>query len=65
MSPARLSAGSGYRCLLRHIACGDVCREPGVPLTAYYAASGYPAGRWLGAGPAGVDGGRGLVAEPS
>jgi conjugative relaxase-like TrwC/TraI family protein len=62
MSLARLSAGSGYRYLLRHIACGDVCREPGMPLTAYYAASGYPAGRWLGAGLAGVDGGRGLVA---
>lgn len=62
MSLARLSSGSGYRYLLRHTACGDACREPGTPLTTYYAASGYPAGRWLGAGLAGVDSGKGLAA---
>ncbi|MBA3741817.1 MobF family relaxase [Sporichthya sp.] len=62
MSLARLSAGSGYRYLLRHTACGDACREAGTPLTAYYAASGYPAGRWVGAGLAGVDAGHGLAA---
>ncbi|MGQ0631621.1 MAG: MobF family relaxase [Sporichthyaceae bacterium] len=61
MSLARLSAGSGYKYLLRHTACGDACREPGTPLTAYYAASGYPAGRWLGAGLAGVDAGNGIA----
>lgn len=61
MSLARLSAGSGYKYLLRHTACGDACREPGTPLTAYYAASGYPAGRWLGAGLPGVYGGRGMA----
>ena len=61
MSLARLSAGSGYKYLLRHTACGDACREPGTPLTAYYAASGYPAGRWLGTGLTGVDGGQGLA----
>jgi conjugative relaxase-like TrwC/TraI family protein len=61
MSLARLSAGAGYRYLLRHTACGDACREVGTPLTAYYAASGYPAGRWFGAGLAGVDGGTGLA----
>jgi len=62
MSLARLSAGAGYRYLLRHTACGDVERDAGTPLTAYYTASGYPPGRWLGAGLAGLAGGRGLPA---
>ncbi len=61
MSLSRLSAGSGYKYLLRHTACGDTCREPGTALTAYYAASGYPAGRWLGTGLAGLDSGKGLA----
>lgn len=61
MSLARLSAGAGYRYLLRHIACGDACREPRMQLTAYYAASGYPAGWWLGTGLKGLDEGRGLA----
>ena len=50
MSLARLSAGSGYRYLLRHTASADVARVPGQSLTAYYAASGNPPGRWLGRG---------------
>jgi conjugative relaxase-like TrwC/TraI family protein len=61
MSLARLSAGNGYRYLLRHTACGDACRQPGTDLTAYYAASGYPPGQWLGKGLAGLDAGRGLA----
>ncbi|MGQ0631521.1 MAG: MobF family relaxase [Sporichthyaceae bacterium] len=63
MSLARLSAGSGYRYLLRHTACGDCARDAATPLTSYYADSGYPAGRWLGAGLAGFDAGRGLAAS--
>ncbi len=50
MSLARLSAGSGYRYLLRHTASADEARVPGQSLTAYYAASGNPPGRWLGSG---------------
>ena len=50
MSMHRLSAGSGYRYLLRHTVSGDVQRLSGTPLTAYYTASGYPPGRWLGSG---------------
>ncbi|GAA3537527.1 MobF family relaxase [Kribbella ginsengisoli] len=46
----RLSAGEGYLYLLRHVASGDVERSLTTPLTAYYAASGYPPGRWVGAG---------------
>jgi conjugative relaxase-like TrwC/TraI family protein len=54
MSLHRLSAGAGYRYLIKHTACGDALREAGTPLTAYYAASGYPPGRWVGAGLAGL-----------
>ncbi len=54
MSIHRLSAGSGYQYLLRHTASGDVQRLARSPLTAYYAASGYPPGRWHGSGLAGL-----------
>src|SRR5215207_872194 len=54
MSMHRLSAGSGYQYLLRHTAAGDVQRLAGTPLTAYYTASGYPPGRWLGSGLTGL-----------
>ena len=54
MSMHRLSAGSGYQYLLRHTAAGDVQRLAGTPLTAYYTASGYPPGRWLGGGLTGL-----------
>ena len=50
MSMHRLSAGAGYRYLLRDTACGDAPRPAGTPLTAYYTDSGYPSGRWFGAG---------------
>jgi conjugative relaxase-like TrwC/TraI family protein len=49
-----MSAGAGYQYLLRHTACGDVQRDPSTPLTAYYTASGYPAGSWYGAGLTGL-----------
>jgi conjugative relaxase-like TrwC/TraI family protein len=56
MSLHRLSAGTGYQYLLRHTACGDTPRQTGQPLTAYYTGSGYPPGRWLGRGLAGLGG---------
>lgn len=59
MSLARLSAGSGYRYLLRNTATGDVAREPGTALVDYYAASGTPPGRWAGAGLPGLGTGDG------
>ena len=62
MSLHRLSAGGGYEYLLRHTACGDVERAADTPLTAYYTASGYPPGRWLGAGLAGLANGAGTAA---
>ncbi|WP_432945832.1 MobF family relaxase [Kribbella sp. CA-253562] len=50
LSIHRLSAGDGYKYLLKHIAAADVDRRMATPLTAYYVADGYPPGRWLGAG---------------
>ena len=60
MSMARLSAGAGYRYLLRHTAAGDAVRPGSTPLAEYYAATGYPPGRWLGSGLAGLAAGEGL-----
>ncbi|MGQ0847081.1 MAG: MobF family relaxase [Sporichthyaceae bacterium] len=54
MSLTRMSAGSGYRYLLRSTATADAPRAVGESLTAYYAASGNPPGRWLGRGLGGV-----------
>jgi conjugative relaxase-like TrwC/TraI family protein len=61
MSLARLSAGAGYRYLLRNTASADACRTPDQSLTAYYNATGNPPGRWLGSGLAALGAG-GLVA---
>jgi conjugative relaxase-like TrwC/TraI family protein len=63
MSLHRLSAGSGYRYLLRHTCSGDVQRAADTPLTSYYTATGYPPGRWVGTGVAGL-GGAAEVAGP-
>ncbi|MEV0792643.1 MobF family relaxase [Kribbella sp. NPDC050459] len=58
LSIHRLSAGDGYTYLLKHVAPGDVDRRMATPLTTYYAASGYPAGRWLGRGLSGLGAGQ-------
>jgi hypothetical protein len=63
MSLHRLSAGTGYRYLLRHTCSGDVRRAADTPLTSYYTATGYPPGRWVGTGVAGL-GGTAKVAGP-
>jgi hypothetical protein len=65
MSIHRLSAGSGYQYLLRHTASGDIQRLAGTPLTSYYTASGYPPGRWVGSGLAGVGGSDERAARPN
>lgn len=57
-----LSAGSGYEYLTRQVASGDQARA-GQGLSAYYAESGYPPGRWLGAGLTGLDAGRSLAGK--
>jgi conjugative relaxase-like TrwC/TraI family protein len=50
LSIHRLSAGDGYKYLIKHIASADVDRRMATPLTAYYVANGYPPGRWAGRG---------------
>ncbi len=49
-----MSAGTGYRYLLRSIAAGDGRRDGTEPLIRYYLEKGTPPGRWLGAGVAGL-----------
>ena len=52
-----MSAGDGYKYLLRTVAAADGDRPLCTPLTRYYAEAGTPPGRWLGSGlPAVADG---------
>lgn len=44
-----LSAGDGYKYLLKSVAIGDGNRRLTDPLTRYYAERGTPPGHWLGA----------------
>jgi conjugative relaxase-like TrwC/TraI family protein len=45
-----MSAGSGYKYLLRSVAAGDGNRALSTPLTRYYSEAGTPPGRWMGTG---------------
>ncbi|MCY4725926.1 relaxase domain-containing protein [Nocardioides sp. STR2] len=45
-----MTAGNGYRYLLRSVAVGDGARVLSTPLTRYYSEVGTPPGRWLGSG---------------
>lgn len=51
-----MSAGDGYKYLLRTVSAGDGDRSLSTPLTRYYAEEGSPPGRWLGAGVAALGG---------
>lgn len=53
-----MSAGDGYKYLLRSVAAADGDRSLSTPLTRYYAEQGTPPGRWLGSGLAGLGDGR-------
>lgn len=50
-----LSAGEGYRYLLKSIAAGDAGRDLAVSLTRYYTEAGTPPGIWLGTGLTGLE----------
>ncbi len=50
VSMRRMSAGSGYRYLLRSVVAGDGNRSLSTPLTRYYSEAGTPPGRWMGSG---------------
>ncbi|WP_045252421.1 MobF family relaxase [Microbacterium azadirachtae] len=45
-----MSAGGGYKYLLRTVVAADGDRSLATPLTRYYAEAGTPPGRWLGSG---------------
>lgn len=53
-----MSAGDGYKYLLRTVAAGDGHRSLSTPLTRYYSAKGTPPGRWMGSGLPGLGSGR-------
>ena len=54
MSMKKLTAGSGYDYLIRHVAAQDATVGSG--LAAYYEQKGEAPGEWLGSGLAGLDG---------
>ncbi|WP_294181311.1 MobF family relaxase [uncultured Schumannella sp.] len=45
-----MSAGDGYKYLLKSVAAGDADRSLSTPLTRYYTAAGTPPGFWMGSG---------------
>jgi conjugative relaxase-like TrwC/TraI family protein len=53
-----MSAGDGYKYLLRTVAASDGQRSLSTPLTRYYSAMGTPPGRWMGSGLLGLGSGR-------
>lgn len=52
-----MSAGDGYKYLLRTVASGDGDRSLSTSLTRYYAEKGSPPGRWLGSAVTALGGG--------
>jgi conjugative relaxase-like TrwC/TraI family protein len=60
LSIRKMTLGSGYRYLMESVATGDGARHQSTSLADYYAASGTPPGVFLGAGLAGLGGGRGV-----
>jgi hypothetical protein len=54
VSIKKMSAGDGYRYLLRTVAVSDGDRSLSTPLTRDYAEAGSPPGRWMGRGRVGV-----------
>ena len=58
-----MSAGDGYRYLLRTVAAADGDRALSTPLTRYYMDAGTPPGRWLGDGVASLGAGELVVGD--
>ncbi|CDK01600.1 TrwC relaxase [Microbacterium sp. C448] len=58
-----MSAGDGYKYLLRTVAAADGDRSFSTPLTRYYAEAGTPPGQWLGSGVASLGGGQLAVGD--
>jgi hypothetical protein len=55
-----MSLGEGYRYLMESVAVGDGARVGADGLMRYYSESGTPPGLFLGAGLAGLNGGKGV-----
>ena len=62
VSIRRMTLGSGFRYLMGSIAQSDGASEHASALTRYYAESGTPPGRFMGAGLPGLVGGNGVEA---
>jgi conjugative relaxase-like TrwC/TraI family protein len=62
MSIRRMTLGEGYKYLMASVARGDGAPHPADNLTRYYAESGTPPGRFVGAGLAGLANATGIVA---
>ena len=60
ISIRRIGLGGGFRYLMESVAAGDQGSRPADGLAAYYAATGTPPGRFLGAGLRDLDGARGV-----
>ncbi|WP_223881410.1 MobF family relaxase [Nesterenkonia ebinurensis] len=58
-----MSAGDGYKYLLRSVAAVDGDRSLSTPLTRYYAEAGTPPGQWLGSGVAALGQGQLAVGD--
>lgn len=58
VSMRRMTAGSGFKYLLRSVAAGDGNRAVSTPLTRYYSEVGTPPGRWMGSGVRRLGGGQ-------
>lgn len=58
-----MSAGDGYKYLLRTVAAGDGDRSLSTPLTRYYTEEGTPPGRWLGSAVTALGGGSVVVVD--
>lgn len=58
-----MSAGDGYKYLLRTVAAADGARELSTPLTSYYVEAGTPPGQWLGSGVASLGNGEVAVGD--
>ena len=55
MSIHKLTAGSGYDYLTRHVAAQDATDKGHTGLASYYAERGETPGQWIGSGMAGID----------
>lgn len=55
VSLRKMSAGHGYKYLLKTVVVGDGERDLSTPLTRYYAETGTPPGRWMGSGVADLE----------